>query len=86
MKEKKFWDRLCEYQEITILEMMELIADFREEAKQAGKKMSVLIMDELYNKCNLILLQNSVLHYYSISKDFHLTSPTTMEMNAQIKQ
>ena len=86
MKEKKFWNRLCEYQEITILEMMELIADFREEAKQAGKKMSVLIMDDLYNKCNLILLQNSVLHYYSISKDFHLTSPTTIEMNAHIKQ
>jgi hypothetical protein len=86
MKEKKFWNRLCEYQEITILEMMELIADFREEAKQAGKKMSVLIMDELYNKCNLILLQNSVLHHYSISKDFHITSPTTIEMNAHIKQ
>jgi len=86
MKEKKFWNRLCEYQEITILEMMELIADFREEAKQAGKKMSVLIMDDLYNKCNLILLQNSVPHYYSISKDFHLTSPTTIEMNAHIKQ
>lgn len=86
MKEKKFWNRLCEYQEITILEMMELIVDFREEAKQAGKKMSVLIMDELYNKCNLILLQNSVLHHYSISKDFHLTSFTTMEMNAHTKQ
>jgi hypothetical protein len=86
MKEKKFWNRLCEYQEITILEMMELIVDFREEAKQAGKKMSVLIMDELYNKCNLILLQNSVLHHYSISKDFHLTSSTTMEMNAHTKQ
>jgi hypothetical protein len=86
MKEKKFWNRLCEYQEMTILEMMELIADFREEAKQAGKKMSVLIMDELYNKCNLILLQNSVLHHYSISKDFHLTSFTTMEMNAHTKQ
>jgi len=83
MKEKKFWNRLCEYQEMTILEMMELIADFREEAKQAGKKMSVLIMDELYNKCNL---QNSVLHHYSISKDFHLTSFTTMEMNAHTKQ
>ena len=83
---KRFWNRLCDYQEITILEMMELIADFREEAKHAGKKMSVLIMNELYNKCNLILLQNSVLHHYTTSKDFLLTSTNTLETNADIKQ
>jgi hypothetical protein len=86
MKDKQFWNNLCVYQEISILEMMELIDDFREEAKQAGKEMAVLVMDELYNKCNLILLQNSVLHHYTTSKDFHLTSATTIEINAQNEQ
>ncbi|HVN71242.1 MAG TPA: hypothetical protein VMU10_04395 [Desulfomonilia bacterium] len=86
MIKQQYWKRLCDYQEIAILEMMELIADFREEAKQAGKKMSVLIMNELYNKCNLILLQNSVLHHYTTSKDFLLTSTSTLETNAEIKQ
>lgn len=86
MKDKKFWKNLCVYQEMSILEMMELIDDFREEARQAKKEMTVLIMDELYNKCNLIFLQNSVLHHYTISKEFHLTSPTTIEINAQNEQ
>jgi hypothetical protein len=68
---------------MSILEMMELVDDFREEAKQAGKQMTVLVMDEMFNKCNLILLQNSVLHHYTTSKDFPLTSATTIEINAQ---
>jgi hypothetical protein len=86
MKDKQFWNNLCVYQEMSILEMMELIDDFREEAKQAGKEMTVLVMDELYNKCNLILLQNSVLHHYTTSKDFPLTSAVTIEINAQNEQ
>jgi hypothetical protein len=85
MKEKPLWNKMCLYQEMTILELLELIDDFREEARQAGKKMSVLVMNELYNKCNLILLQNSVLHHYSTSKDFHPTSATTLETNALSK-
>jgi hypothetical protein len=86
MKDKQFWNNLCVYQEMSILEMMELIDDFREEAKQAGKEMTVLVMDELFNKCNLILLQNSVLHHYTTSKEFHLTSAATIEINAQNEQ
>jgi hypothetical protein len=86
MKDKQFWNNLCVYQEASILELMELINDFREEAKQAGKEMTVLVMDELFNKCNLILLQNSVLHHYTISKEFPLTSAATIEINAQNEQ
>ncbi len=86
MKDKQFWKNLCVYQESSILEMMELIDDFREEAKQAGKEMTVLVMDELQNKCNLILLQNSVLHHYTTSKEFQVTSPATIEINAQNEQ
>jgi hypothetical protein len=75
MREKPLWNKMCLYQD----------EDFREESRQAGKKMSVLVMNELYNKCNLILLQNSVLHHYSTSKDFHPTSATTLETNAMNK-
>ncbi len=82
MKDERYWNNLCVYQEITILELMELIDDFREEARQAGKRMSVVVMDELYNKCNLILLQNSVLHHYSTTVDFNLTSAAALESNA----
>jgi len=86
MKDKQFWNNLCVYQEVSILELMELIDDFREEARQAGRKMSVVVMDELYNKCNLILLQNSVLHHYSKSEDFSLTSAAALESNALTEQ
>lgn len=82
MKDRQYWNNLCIYQENTILELMELIDDFREEARQAGKKMSVVVMDELYNKCNLILLQNSVLHHYSTSDEFKATSVEALESNA----
>jgi hypothetical protein len=48
--------------------------------------MAVLVMDEMYNKCNLVLLQNSVLHHYTTSKDFPLTSAVTIEINALNEQ
>jgi hypothetical protein len=86
MIEKNYWNRICLHQEISIIEMMELIADFREEAKLAGKEMSVQIMDELYAKCNSALLYNTILSVYSESRHFLPTSAPSIERSSEIQQ